>query len=78
MTAPFLQPSASLKIVPTQLGDQKSLGANTPGLNNAAQTICKPTRGEMVNARHRPDGLDDSLSRPERQKRGPKPWVRGA
>jgi hypothetical protein len=34
-----------------------------PGLIDGAQTICKPTRGEMVNALHWPDGLADSLPR---------------
>jgi hypothetical protein len=40
-------------------------------------TICKPTRSEMVNALHRPDGLGTfyhAHKSSARQKRGPKPW----
>jgi hypothetical protein len=47
----------------------------SPGSNGASQgadlTICKPTRSEMVNTRHRPDGLDAILNWLGRQKRDP-------
>ena len=44
-------------------GNQKKPRRFKPGLIDGAQTICKPTRGEMVNALHWPDGLADSLPR---------------
>jgi len=67
----------------TRPGNQKKPRTPRPGLINAAQTICKPTRTADKEALHRPDGLADTLPRGQRQRRpkkeAPKPGgVRGA
>ena len=36
-----------------------------------SQTICKPTRGEMVNALHRSDGLDELNKQTRKAKKWP-------
>ena len=60
---------------------KRAPGWHAPGLINAAQTICKPTRAtcEKGASLHRPDGLGAILERPAKQnKEAPSLGVRGA